>query len=88
MGLCQLQANSRSKLTGASSQPDIIIDYCSVPKSFDNVQIDKFKSPAKRGALRAIVIDGQNVAVEHAKGNKSFMFIPLENLKIYPVDKH
>ena len=69
MGLCQLQANSRSKLHKTASKPDVIIDYCSGSKVFDNVQVGKFKSPAKRGSLRAIVIDGQNVAVEHAKGN-------------------
>ena len=75
MGLCQLQANSRSKLHKTASKPDVIIDYCSGPKAFDNVHADKFKSPAKRGSLRAIVIDGQNVAVEHAKGNhRKYLF--------------
>ena len=77
MGLCQLQANSRSKLHKTASKPDVIIDYCSGSKVFDNVQVGKFKSPAKRGSLRAIVIDGQNVAVEHAKGNhqKYLLFV-------------
>ena len=68
MGLSQLQTRSRSKLSSTILKPDIQINYSSAPV-FDNVQVDKSKTPAKRGSLRPIVIDGQNVAVEHAKGN-------------------
>lgn len=68
MGLSQLQTRSRSKLSSTILKPDIQINYSSAPV-FDNVQVDKSKTPAKRGSLRPIVIDGQNVAVEHAKAN-------------------
>ena len=71
MGLSQLQTRSRSKLSSTILKPDIQINYSSAPV-FDNVQVDKSKTPAKRGSLRPIVIDGQNVAVEHAKGNKKY----------------
>ena len=68
MGLSHLQTRSRSKLSSTTLKSDIASNYSRAP-NFDNVQVDKFKSPAKRGSLRTIVIDGQNVAVEHAKGN-------------------
>ena len=63
MGLNQLQASSRSKLHSAhSSQVDV------APTTFNNVHVSEDNRPAQKGTLRAIVIDGQNVAVEHAKG--------------------
>ena len=64
MGLNQLHATSRSKMqSSAASQSNV------TPAAFDNVHVHDIKSPDKQGALRTIVIDGQNVAVEHAKGN-------------------
>lgn len=64
MGLNQLRASSRSNLPSAyPSQSDV------APNAFHNVHVPDEKNPAEQGALRTIVIDGQNVAVEHAKGN-------------------
>ena len=64
MGLNQLRASSRSKLPATfQSQSDV------APNAFHNVFVPEGKSPDKQGTLRTIVIDGQNVAVEHAKGN-------------------
>ena len=65
MGLNQLQASSRSKLN-ANQQSQEKTNV--TPSTFDNVHVPDIKSPEKRGTLRTIVIDGQNVAVEHAKG--------------------
>ena len=63
MGLNQLRASSRSKLQSAiSSQVDV------APDAFKNVFVPEEKIPVKQGTLRTIVIDGQNVGVEHAKG--------------------
>ena len=66
MGLNQLHASSRPKL-----QPNPTSKANLTPASFDNVHVPDVKSPEKEGTLRTIVIDGQNVAVEHAKGNTS-----------------
>jgi hypothetical protein len=66
MGLNQLQASSRTKL---NSNVNLQSKANIAPNAFDNVHVPDLKSPEKRGALRTIVIDGQNVAVEHAKGN-------------------
>jgi ribonuclease ZC3H12 len=64
MGLNQLHASSRPKL-----QPNPKSKANITPASFDNVHVPDVRSPEKEGTLRTIVIDGQNVAVEHAKAN-------------------
>ena len=65
MGLNQLQASSRSKL---NSNVDLKSKSDITANAFNNVHVPELKSPEKRGTLRTIVIDAQNVGVEHAKG--------------------
>ena len=66
MGLNHLRSSSRSKLLPNSPNKTRVVTS---NQGFGNVHVSKQKTPPKRGTLRTIVIDGQNVGVEHAKGN-------------------
>ena len=65
MGLNHLLSSSRSKLLPNSPTKSGALTS---NQGFGNVHVSKQKTPPKRGTLRTIVIDGQNVGVEHAKG--------------------
>ena len=74
MGLNDLRSSSRSKLLPNSPSKSRLQNKGSEQRfgkqGFENVFVPKqITTPNKQGTLRTIVIDGQNVAVEHAKGN-------------------